>query len=108
MIVARIKGAVAAEEARKTSQRLKRKHLEVARNGRFNGGIRRFGFEKDGLTINEPEAAMIRDLAHRVLQGESLYSFARHWEAGEIRPVKGGEWRSSTLRQMLLNTRLAG
>jgi site-specific DNA recombinase len=51
MLVARIKGAVAAEEARKIGQRVARKHLELAEAGMPSTGGRAFGFEQDMVTV---------------------------------------------------------
>src|SRR5205807_241281 len=49
LMVARIKGAVAAEEVRKMAQRLRRKHEELATMGRpSGGGSRAFGFDRTG------------------------------------------------------------
>ena len=72
MLVARIKGAVAAEEVRKMKHRMTRKKLDLAEKGLPNGGGRRaFGWERDGCTVRKVEAKLIQQAAGRVLQGQS-------------------------------------
>ena len=72
LLFARIKGAVAAEEARKTAERVARKKIELAQAGKYHGGSRPFGFEPDGVTIREDEAVLIREPAQRILEGEPV------------------------------------
>src|SRR5688572_8968029 len=74
---ARIMGAVAAKSSDDMSRRLRRKAQELARNGRpSGGGSRPFGFEPDRVTVRESEAQIIRELADRLLAGETLRALA--------------------------------
>jgi site-specific DNA recombinase len=108
-LVARMLGAVARHEVEHKSARQRRKHEELARAGRDSGGgDRPYGFERDRRTIREPEAAVIREAAERVLAGESLRGLASDLNRRELRPVRGGPWRSSTLKQVLTSARVAG
>jgi len=66
---ARIRGAVVAEAARKTAERVARKKIELAQAGPYHGGSRPFGYERDGVTIREDEAVLIREAAQRILEG---------------------------------------
>ncbi|MGH3872868.1 MAG: recombinase family protein [Pseudonocardiaceae bacterium] len=43
--------------------------LQRARAGRRSGGPRPFGYEDDGVTVREPEAAAVRDAVESVLAG---------------------------------------
>ena len=109
MLVARIKGAVAAEEARKTGQRMRRKKQELAERGLPSGGGRRaFGWERDGLTIRESEAVLIREAAEVVLRGGSLRGIAADWETRGVETVAGGPWRPNSVKAVLRNPRNAG
>jgi DNA invertase Pin-like site-specific DNA recombinase len=122
LMVARIKAAVAAEEVRKMSKRIKRKMLEGAEAGRPAGGIRRFGYRyrdtvvaADGterpagpLVVVPEEAEVIREAARRVLEGRSLGAYARELRETGPPPVRGGTWRQTALRQILMGPAIAG
>src|SRR3974390_11159 len=58
---ARIMGAVARQESEKKAERVAREHEQSARRGIPRASRRPFGYEKDGITIREEEAALIRD-----------------------------------------------
>lgn len=106
--MARILGAVARKESDDKSRRTMRKHLELAEAGRPVGGSRPFGWEDDRVTVRGEEAAMIRAAAARVLAGASLRGVAVEWNAGPVRPTRGGRWTQSNIRRILLNPRVAG
>lgn len=108
LFLARIMGAVAAAESDKKSQRVKRKMRQNAQAGKPHGGSRAFGFEPDKVTIKPEEARIVRDLASRLLAGESLQSLAKSLADAEVPTVNGGQWRPSTVRNMLYNARLSG
>jgi site-specific DNA recombinase len=108
MMIARIKAAVAAEEARKTRERVVRKKVEIAEAGRPAGGPRPFGFEPDQATLRESEAAMIREAASRILAGETPGSVCRSWNAEDRLTARGKEWMPSTLATILTSPRVAG
>ena len=106
---ARILGAVARKESDDKSRRLRRKHLEIARAGRTSGGgTRPYGYEADRITVIPEEAERIRELAERILAGESLRSAATDLNERGIRTVTGRAWTPHTVRQMLLGARLSG
>ena len=68
-----IRATMDREESRKTSDRLKEQRQREARRGApMPGGRRPFGFERDGVTINEAEADLIREAVARFLEGETL------------------------------------
>jgi site-specific DNA recombinase len=109
LLVARIKGAVAAEEARKTSQRIRRKQLELAEDGKpSGGGTRPFGFEHDRITVNETEAEHVREAADHVLAGGSLRSIKMDWTERGIPTVTGKPWSVTAIRSNLTRPRTAG
>ena len=109
LLYARIMAAMAAKESDDKSRRVKRKMVEVAQQGRPHGGrYRPFGFEDDKVTIRPEEAAIIRDLADRLLAGESLTSLCNWLIAQDIPTAGGGKWGTTTLRSMLQSARLSG
>lgn len=109
LFMARITAAVAAKESGRKSERIRRKHQQLAEQGRPNGGHRRpFGYERDRVTVVESEADVIQDIVGRYLAGESLRSLTAWLNEQGIAPVGGEEWRSPTLRSMLTSGRIAG
>jgi DNA invertase Pin-like site-specific DNA recombinase len=110
MLVARITAAVAANESARKRARILRKIEQNVAAGKPNGGATRpFGYEEDRITIRESEAAVIRTVADRFIQGESLRSLVA-WlnEEGVPTSGKATSWRSPTLRGLLQSGRIAG
>ncbi len=106
---ARLLGNVARMESEKKSDRIARKHLELAEAGRPSGGGRRpFGFEADKVTHRSDEADAIRDAAERVLTGESLRSIISGWAEHGISTVTGTPWSITALSQVLRSERVIG
>lgn len=95
-------------EAERTSERVSRAKADMMTRGAYCGGPRPFGYEKDGMTIREAEADLIRSAAERVLDGSGLYTLAREWnESGHLTP-RGNPWRNESLRKVLMRPRTAG
>lgn len=122
-----------AAEAERTSERVKRAKVQAAQEGRYRGGKRPYGFERDGIKHREPEAQVIRDATAAILAGRSLRAVAnelneqgRH--AVRDRRAKGDEdgkvvrddhgrvvredftveWTGQRLRDVLIRPRNAG
>ena len=107
--MARVLGAVSAKESDDKSRRIKRKHLELAQDGKAaGGGSRPFGYRADRRTVEPIEAAAVREAVARVLAGDSLRSVAADWNARGITAVSGGPWSIQVLRRMLMSARLSG
>lgn len=103
-MVARVVGAAAEHESERKSERLQLKHGELARRGRWAGGATPYGFRYvgDGMLEIEPEqAAIIREAAERVLQGQTLHSICKNLSDRQIATARGGVWRVSTLANTL-------
>lgn len=108
-MTARIVGAVARHESDHKAERIRRKHVELAQNGRVaGGGIRPFGYERDRVTIRESEAELIREAADRVLAGEGLRTVCSDWNDRGVRTVTGVAWTTTTLKRLLRSARIAG
>lgn len=108
-LLARITGAVARKESDDKSRRIRRKHEQLAAEGKpSGGGTRPYGYETDKRTIRPDEAEAIRDCARRVLAGDSLRSICTDLNERGIATVTGKEWRPQTLRRMLMSPRISG
>ena len=69
---------------------------------------RSFGFEPDGVTVDEAEAAIIRDHARRLLAGETQDALIRELKDSGVPSVRGAEWGYTTYRQIMTRPRNAG
>jgi DNA invertase Pin-like site-specific DNA recombinase len=108
-MVARILGDVARHESEHKSERIRRKHLELAEAGKVvGGGTRPLGVEADRLNVRESEAELIREAARRVLAGDSLRGICADWNRRAIVTSTGGPWRQQVLRRLLMSGRIAG
>jgi DNA invertase Pin-like site-specific DNA recombinase len=105
--MARVLCAVANKSSRDTARRVRRARERQATEGRFGGGARRYGHELDG-TVREEEAVHVRDAAEAVLAGVGLNGIATELNARGVPAPKGKRWRHQSLRDLLLQPRLAG
>lgn len=108
-MVARIKGAVARQEAERIGERVRRQKLQRAQMGKtHNGGVHRlFGYDRS-FAIIEGEAALLRDAFRRAASGESATSITNEWNSQGIRTSAGNPWRRRTLQDMLKRPAYAG
>ena len=114
--MARIKVAFANQSSADTSRRQKRKAVEVAENGHGHGGPRAYGFadaprDTPGRAwrrtndLDPHEAAVIREVAERVLAGGSVRGACLMLNArGDLTP-QGKPWSPTSMRRMLLRPR---
>ncbi|MBQ1060042.1 recombinase family protein [Micromonospora sp. C41] len=113
-LIADILAGVARNEIAVKSDRQRRAALQAAEQGRWVGGRRPFGYEPDGITIRETEAAALRDAYTAVLTGASLGAVARDWNGRGLHTPQAkrdgtlSTWTSQTVRPTLLNPRYAG
>lgn len=109
LLMARLLAAVAANESDNKRRRIQRKTLEVAESGEpWPGGPRPYGFQADFKTLEPSEAGFIREVAERVLAGESLQSVVRWLDDQGAVTTKGNQWKPSTIRAVLLAPRYWG
>ncbi|TQS29996.1 recombinase family protein [Microbispora sp. KK1-11] len=107
--MARVMVAVANKASRDTARRVSRKHEQLAEQGRpGGGGIRAFGYERDGVTIRESEAEVVRWMAQAVLDGQSLNAIARELAARGVSTVRGGKWNIRSVWSTLTGPKIAG
>lgn len=106
--VLRIEAAHACRESDNTSRRVRDTVEARARAGKLGaGGHRPFGFERDGHTRREDECRILAEAADRLLAGQSEYGVIR-WLNSVCTTTTGGQWRSTSLRRILENPRVAG
>ncbi len=106
-MIASILGSVAEGESARQAERIRRQKLDRALSGKPNGSMRSFGYAQNG-DIVESEAVVIRDVANRVLTGQSMRSIVNELNDLGVPTVKGGAWRGPTLRSILMAARLSG
>ncbi|MBT8162546.1 MULTISPECIES: recombinase family protein [Arthrobacter] len=104
--MARVVTAFAAGEVEKTKMRLIRKHLELAEAGAWPGQAC-YGYTADAEIVPE-EAAVITEMAARVLHGEGLNAIAKDFTARGIPTARGAAWRAASIRNILKSPRIAG
>lgn len=106
---ARILGAVAKKESDDKSRRIRRKHEELAVNGKVSGGgSRPYGYELDKLTVRPAEAAIVAECAKRLLAGEPVRSIASDLNERGVPSAGGGLWSPQSLTRMLASARISG
>lgn len=118
-MVARMLGAASQHEVERLGERMKMKSDELAAKGRAPGGRPPFGYswewtrESTGemrrrYAIDPDEAAALRTMARRVMEGSSLLALARELDAAGVRTREGRPWHHSTVRASLVNPAVAG
>jgi site-specific DNA recombinase len=107
--VARIVGAIARKDSDDASSRLRRKHAELAAAGKVSGGgPRPFGYTKDRRRVLAGEAAVVQEMARRVLAGDSLRSLAVDLNSRGVKTSQGNEWQASGVKRLLMSPRISG
>lgn len=106
--VARTVTAWATYEGEQKALRQRAKNDQLAESGKPYKGQRAFGYEPDGMTINEAQAAELRQAAEGVLRGVSLSALARDLNDRGVLTANGKTWRTTTLKAALLSPRNAG
>ena len=109
-MTARQLGAVSAYESEHKSERLRAARVQHAKLGKHHGGIRCYGYAKDGITVVPDEAAEIANACKAIAGGASLRSVVRDMNIREVPTTTGkvGGWTSQQLRQTLISPRIAG
>ncbi|MDI5964810.1 recombinase family protein [Streptantibioticus silvisoli] len=124
--MARVMVAIANKSSRDSSRRVARKHVQLAQEGKpGGGGFRGYGYDRQNLTVVDTEAAIVREIAARILgrwdgytpeqaatinpaAGESLSSIAADLERRQIPTVTGARWNNRSVRSVVTKARVAG
>ncbi len=107
-LVARILSSVAQGEVERKGARQRSAVVQAAKQGRWVGGRRAFGYEADGKTIRDTEAEQVRRGYAAITSGESLGEVARRWTAAGYPTPRGTVWNRSSVKDVLTNPRNAG
>lgn len=108
---ARIVATMATYEVEHAIERQLASEQQRAAEGVFRGGNMPLGYMSGGtgkLAINQEEAAIVRELARRVLDGESLLSISGDMQARGVKARNGGRLATASIRGLLLNPTIAG
>ena len=97
----------AAYDSDRLSDRVTRGKKQKALAGEPNG-CRPFGFLADGVTPHPEESKILREVAGRLLAGESQESLVRELNDRKIPTVRGKLWTRPGLRTALTRPRNAG
>lgn len=110
ILQADIMASVHANEVRHMSERGLASQEYRAGLGLYRGPAP-FGYANKGKGVIEPipdEAAVVKDVARRILSGESLISIAKRVEASGVKSRHGVKWTATTIRKMILGPTQAG
>ena len=107
---ARVVGAVAAGESMKTSERLQGQKRHAKAAGKVVGGQRPFGWVGKPLrsAFVKEEIVVLREMAARVLAGESVSGITNDLNARGILTATGKPWSRTSVRWVLTNPASAG
>lgn len=107
-MVARMLGAAARHEVDQMKARIRREKEAAAAAGKYRGGMRPFGYEKDGVTVRESEAQIVRESIAAILSGRTLASVARELRERGVTGTNGKPVTYGNMRDMLMRPRNAG
>lgn len=110
--MARVMVAVANKSSRDTARRVARKHEELAEEGRVGGGGKRpYGYERDGMTVIEDEAKVVKWMAARILDPDDPWPQNRIVEDLNRRGIpaaSGGKWGVRSVSSIMKGPRITG
>lgn len=107
-LVARILASVARSEVETKSERQRLANAQKAAAGKPQGSRRPYGYERDLITIYEPEAAVLREMAAKVIAGWG-YKEVAYWANAEGHTTTMGRpWLGLTIRNILQKKRYGG
>jgi site-specific DNA recombinase len=104
----RIEVAHACRSSDDTSRRIRDAIEDRARDGRPHITSRRYGYARDGVTVIEHEAAIVREVFARYLDGASHHQIAEDLVGRGERTATGKAWNSGTVREMLSSRYVTG
>ncbi|MFE5294878.1 recombinase family protein [Streptomyces sp. NPDC056632] len=109
--MARIMVAFANKASHDASRRTKRKHLELAQQGKDSGGPAPYGWRKEDRTKVDPDAARaIREAQQEVLAGVRIGTIRTRWQEEGLGNPRAGTKRMAHhhVEHILTNPRLVG
>lgn len=107
--MARVMVAVANKSSRDTGRRVARTHESLAAAGKpGGGGFRGYGYDVRQLEIIPAEAEIVREIARRILEDESLNAIAADLQSRGVPTVTGTAWNSRSVKSVVTKPRVAG
>ncbi|MEU2518539.1 recombinase family protein [Streptomyces pseudogriseolus] len=109
--MARIMVAFANKSSHDASRRIKRKHLELAQQGKDSGGPAPYGWRKDDRTKVDPDAAKaIREAQREILAGVRIGTIRTRWQEQGLGNPREGTKRMAHhhVEHILTTPRLVG
>ncbi|MFE3248467.1 recombinase family protein [Streptomyces sp. NPDC059209] len=104
----RIEVAHSCRSSDDTSRRLIDSMVDRVKDGRPHTGRRRFGYDKTGTQIVPEEAAIVREVFTRYLDGESPVQLAQDLYDRGIKTAEGRNWNAPRVRDLLDNRHVTG
>ncbi|WP_161934744.1 recombinase family protein [Frankia sp. R43] len=112
-------GVKDTNESEKISARVTRAHVRMANQGRFAGGKRPYGYQRKREIIGDEivvtwliqpqEAEILREVARRVMRGESVHAVAMDLNRRGVPTAQGRKWWDGpVLGRMLVRPGIAG
>ena len=98
----------AASESDNTSERIKTTLGRKMREGKPMGAGRSYGFETGGTEQRPAEAAVLREVAGRMLAGEKVAHIAADLNSRGLTTSRGGQWNARNLTRMMARPRNGG
>ncbi|MCX6397227.1 MAG: recombinase family protein [Propionibacteriales bacterium] len=107
-MIARIKGAVARQEAERLSERSRAQKQQRAEMGLpMAARYRLFGYTRE-WTVLEDEAEVVREVYHRVLAGEAKNTISRDLAERGVKTTSGAEWNRGQTNRLIAQPIYAG
>jgi site-specific DNA recombinase len=100
--------AIAIFESALKTERLKAHYAAKKADGKLLPANRPFGYNPDKLTLHPTEAPAAQAAYRRIMEGGSIYSVVKEWNAAGIKPSRGNRWTTQILRAYLLRPGNAG
>jgi site-specific DNA recombinase len=109
-LIAAINGWKNAQESKDKSDRIKLAHAAKASKGDYQPGrYRPFGYQMvrnangtiTSLRVDPREAEIVREIAGRIIAGESLQMIALDMERRGIPTVSGAQWHRTTVKRVV-------
>lgn len=98
----------ANKSSKDTARRVKRSHEQLRAEGKpGGGGVRAYGFT-GRMEVIEAEADIIKEIAERLIAGESFTSVANDLNKRKVPTVKGGPWSSRSVKNVASKPSVAG
>jgi DNA invertase Pin-like site-specific DNA recombinase len=85
----RVLVAFANKSSADTSRRVKAAKLDMVQRGKYVGGPRRFGYNKDASELHPVESKILKEIYGRVAKGESISSVVRWCNENNICGTNG-------------------